>query len=86
MKIRFDTFFFFFGKNIALRKLGNNINKLHASTGQRNKRKVFSTTNWDRRRGEVGGNAAREDSCRGPICHMVGAEVSTSVNFSGLPI
>jgi hypothetical protein len=36
-------------------------------------------------RGEVGGNVAREQSCRGPIRHMVGAEVSTSVNFFCFP-
>jgi hypothetical protein len=34
---------------------------------------------------EVGGNAAREHSSHGPIRHMVGAEVCTSVNFFCFP-
>jgi hypothetical protein len=31
------------------------------------------------------GNATRVNSCRGLICHMIGAKVSTSVNFPCLP-
>ena len=35
--------------------------------------------------GEVSGNVARENSCRSPKRHMVGAEVNTSVNLFSIP-
>jgi hypothetical protein len=34
---------------------------------------------------KISGNAARVRSGRGPKCHVVGAEVCTSVNFPSLP-
>jgi hypothetical protein len=36
-------------------------------------------------RGTVSGNTARENSCRVTKCHMVSAEVYTSVNFPSFP-
>ena len=35
--------------------------------------------------GKRSGNATREDSCRGLIRHMIGAEVYTSINFFCFP-
>jgi hypothetical protein len=40
---------------------------------------------WEKKEGGVSGNAAREHLCHGPISHMVGTEVSTSVNFFCFP-
>jgi hypothetical protein len=30
-------------------------------------------------------NVTQVNSCHGPICHIMGTEVSTSINFSSLP-
>jgi hypothetical protein len=61
MPLYLTHLFFFFCKNIALRKLENSSKTdYRASTGQRTKRGIFSTTNWKKNEGgrEVGGNAA----------------------------
>jgi hypothetical protein len=33
---------------------------------------------------KYGGNAARENPCRGPICYIINAEMCTSVDLSSL--
>lgn len=47
---------------------------------------VFATVkpNGQARRGGYG-NVARKGTKSGPFCHIVGAEVGTSVNFPNLP-
>jgi hypothetical protein len=37
------------------------------------------------KKGGKGGNATRINSCRGPSCHMMDAEVGTSINLLSLP-
>jgi hypothetical protein len=53
-------------------------------------KKLLLHYKWERkRRGggglrRISGNAVRKNSCRGSKCHMVNAEVSTSMNFPSL--
>jgi hypothetical protein len=78
-----EAFFFFFVRNI----LYNRTEPYNLSRREKNRRWCKTTTRG--RRGEErgkDGNAARVNSCRGPRCHMMGAEVRTSVNLLGLPL
>ena len=73
-------FFFFFVTNITYSNKGT---KSFTRKNIRGKG-ILSTINEDRRSGKgisgkENGNAAQENSCRCPKCHMVGTEVCTSV-------
>jgi hypothetical protein len=64
-----------------------NKNTKQPSKGKENSRpsKTITGGKGGRKGREKNGNAARENSCCGPICHMMGVEVCTSVYFPGLP-
>jgi hypothetical protein len=46
---------------------------------------ILPTADTNRTRGKRGGNAARDNPDRGPICRIMGTKVCTYVDLSSLP-
>jgi hypothetical protein len=76
-------FFFFFGNKHSIKA-----NRSLQPLKEERKQKVVQDYNKKSKEkgGGKNGNATRENSCRGPICKMMGAEVCTSVNLLSLPL
>jgi hypothetical protein len=76
--LSFFLFFFWVNKH-CIRK--ENILQLTPSRGKENKRWCTTTTSRRRGRREKNENVVRVKSSRGPIHHMMGVEVSNSINI-----